>query len=95
MYAQPQSLLPNFVSGNADRLLHATIGKFTGGLSPAAISAAWIDWGMHLAASPSKQAEIVEMGVRQWERLGHLLMHAQGETCEHCIEPLPQDPRFR
>ncbi len=95
MYAQPQSLLPNFVSGNADRLLHATIGKFTGGLSPAALSSAWLDWAMHLAGSPSKQAEIVEMGVRQWERLGHLLMHAQGETCEHCIEPLPQDPRFR
>ena len=37
MYAQPQSLLPNFVSGNADRLLHATMGKLTGGLSPAAL----------------------------------------------------------
>jgi polyhydroxyalkanoate synthase len=95
MYAQPQSLLPNFVSGNADRLLHATIGKFTGGLSPAALSNAWVDWAMHLAASPSKQAEIFEMGVRQWERLGHLLMHAQGDNCERCIEPLPQDPRFR
>jgi len=95
MYAQPQSLLPNFISGNADRLLHATIGKFTGGLSPAAMSSAYLDWAMHLATSPSKQAEIVEMGARQWERLGHLLMHAQGENCEHCIEPLPQDPRFR
>ena len=50
---------------------------------------------MHLASSPSKQAEIVEMGVRQWERLGHLLMHAQDDKCERCIEPLPQDPRFR
>lgn len=95
MYAQPQSLLPNFISGNADRLLHATIGKFTGGLSPAAISSAWLDWAMHLAASPSKQAEIVEMGARQWERLGHLLMHAQDQRCERCIEPLPQDTRFR
>ncbi len=95
MYAQPQSLLPNFISGNADRLLHATMGKWTGGLSPAALSSAWLDWAMHLAISPSKQAEIVEMGVRQWERLGHLLMHAQDGTCEHCIEPLPQDPRFR
>ena len=95
MDAQPQSLLPNFISGNADRLLHATMGKFTGGLSPAALSSAWLDWAMHLAISPSKQAEIVEMGVRQWERLGHLLMHAQDGSCEHCIEPLPQDPRFR
>ncbi|MGE0357175.1 MAG: PHA/PHB synthase family protein [Burkholderiales bacterium] len=95
MYSQPQSLLPNFVSGNADRLLHATMGKLTGGLSPASLSSAWLDWAMHLAMSPSKQAEIAEMGVRQVERLGHYLMHAQGGTCERCIEPLPQDPRFR
>ncbi len=95
MYAQPQSLLPNFVSGNADRLLHATMGKFTGGLSPASLSGAWLDWATHLAISPSKQSEIAEMAVRQWERLGHYVMHAQGGTCERCIEPLPQDPRFR
>ena len=95
MYAQPQSLLPNFVSGNADRLLHATMGKLTGGLSPAMLSGAWLDWATHIAISPSKQAEIAEMGIRQWERLGHYLMHAQGGTCERCIEPLPQDPRFR
>ena len=95
MYAQPQSLLPNFVSGNADRLLHATMGKMTGGLSPASLSGAWLDWATHLAISPSKQAEIVEMGVRQWERLAHLLLHAQDGKCERCIEPLPQDPRFR
>ena len=95
MYSQPQSLLPNFISGNADRLLHATMGKLTGGLSPASLSSAWVDWAMHLAMSPSKQAEIAEMGVRQWERLGHYVMHAQGGSCERCIEPLPQDPRFR
>jgi polyhydroxyalkanoate synthase len=95
MYAQPQSLLPNFVSGNADRLLHATMGKWTGGLSPAVLAGAWLDWAMHLAMSPSKQAEIVEMGVRQWERLGHFLMHAQGGATPREIEPLPQDPRFR
>jgi len=95
MYAQPQSLLPNFVSGNADRLLHATMGKLTGGLSPASLSGAWLDWATHLAISPSKQAEIVEMGVRQWERLAHMLGHLDNGKCERCIEPLPQDPRFR
>jgi polyhydroxyalkanoate synthase len=95
MYSQPQSLLPNFVSGNADRLLHANMGKLTGGLSPASISSAWIDWASHLAISPSKQSEIAEMAVRQWERLGHMLAHMPGDNCERCIEPLPQDPRFR
>ncbi len=97
MYAQPQSLLPNFVSGNADRLLHATLGKFTGGMSPAALSNAWLDWATHLAMSPSKQAELVEMGARQWQRFGQLVLHmaANGGKCEACIQPLPQDPRFR
>ncbi len=94
-YAAPQSLLPNFVSGNADRLLHAQMGKLTGGLSPASLASAWMDWATHLSMSPSKQAEIVEMGARQWERLAHFLTHAQDETCERCIDPLPQDPRFR
>jgi polyhydroxyalkanoate synthase len=97
MYAQPQSLLPNFISGNADRLLHANMAKLTGGLSPAALSGAWLDWATHLAMSPSKQAELVEMGVRQWERLGQLFMHAaaNGGKCEACIQPLPQDTRFK
>ena len=94
-YAEPQSLLPNFVSGNADRMLHAQLGKLTGGLSPASLAAAWSDWAVHLSLSPSKQAELVEMSVRQWERFAHFLSHAQDETCERCIEPLPQDPRFR
>jgi polyhydroxyalkanoate synthase len=71
------------------------MGKMTGGLSPASLSGAWLDWATHLAISPSKQAEIVEMGARQWERLAHLLMHVQDGKCERCIEPLPQDPRFR
>jgi polyhydroxyalkanoate synthase len=97
MYAQPQSLLPNFVSGNADRLLHANMAKLTGGLSPAALSGAFLDWATHMAMSPSKQAELVEMGLRQWERLGQLVMHAaaNGGKCEACIQPLPQDTRFK
>ena len=94
-YPEPQSLLPNFISGNADRLLHAQMGKLTGGLSPASLASAWMDWAVHLATSPSKQSELVEMAARQCERLAHYLMHAQDEKCERCIEPLPQDPRFR
>ena len=94
-YPEPQSLLPGLVSGNADRALHAAMGKVTGGLSPASLASAWLDWATHLAMSPSKQSEIVEMGGRQWTRFAHLLSHLPGEKCEPCIEPLPQDPRFR
>ena len=38
-----------------DRALHAVAARFTGGLSPAAISLAFADWLLHLATSPGKQ----------------------------------------
>lgn len=42
-----------------DPTWHAMIGKVTGGLSPAALAAASLDWSLHLMASPDKQAELV------------------------------------
>ena len=41
-----------------DRMLHATIGKATAGLSPTALGEAWFDWAAHLAGSPAKQVEL-------------------------------------
>ncbi|MGH8786660.1 MAG: poly-beta-hydroxybutyrate polymerase N-terminal domain-containing protein, partial [Cupriavidus necator] len=38
-----------------DRLLHAAIARATGGVSPAALWLAWLDWAWHLAGSPGKQ----------------------------------------
>lgn len=38
-----------------DRALHAVAARFTGGLSPAAVSLAFADWMFHLATSPGKQ----------------------------------------
>ncbi len=35
-----------------DRSLHATAARFTLGLSPAALAAAYVDWATHLAGSP-------------------------------------------
>jgi len=79
-----------------DRSLHATLARFTLGLSPAALGGAYLDWATHLAASPGKQAQLFGKAVRKTIRLAH---HAgqcalQGGMSDPCIEPLPQDRRF-
>ncbi|GFE51844.1 hypothetical protein So717_35970 [Roseobacter cerasinus] len=35
------------------------IGKLSGGLSPAALATAYLDWSLHLIASPDKQTELI------------------------------------
>jgi polyhydroxyalkanoate synthase len=39
-----------------DRSLHATFARFKGGLSPAALGSAYLDWAVHLAGAPGKRA---------------------------------------
>src|ERR1700693_6259260 len=41
-----------------DRSVHATIAQFTGGLAPAALAGAYLDWAVHLAVSPGKRVEL-------------------------------------
>ena len=45
-----------------DRSLHATIARFTFGLSPAALAKAYFDWAIHLAVSPGKRLQL-EIGL--------------------------------
>ncbi|MES2075682.1 MAG: alpha/beta fold hydrolase [Pseudomonadota bacterium] len=48
-----------------DLMLQSAIAKMTGGVSPIAMSLAFQDWLMHLAVSPGKQLELVELAKRQ------------------------------
>ncbi|MEL6887237.1 MAG: alpha/beta fold hydrolase [Pseudomonadota bacterium] len=41
-----------------DRILHSAIGRATGGLSPTSLSTAWLDWALHIAASPERQMQL-------------------------------------
>ena len=43
-----------------DSVLHSAIGRVTAGLSPAALSVAALDWGLHLAGSPTRKGELAE-----------------------------------
>jgi polyhydroxyalkanoate synthase subunit PhaC len=79
-----------------DRLLNASVARYTMGLSPAALWLAYADWAIHIGAAPGKRQRLAEQGVRKAVRfLGYAANVVASRTCEACIEPLPQDSRFR
>ena len=60
----------------ADRAFHAMLARLTGGISPVALSLAYIDWASHLAAAPQRQMEIAQDAhahARQVLRIGAAL----------------------
>ena len=48
-----------------DMAVQNCIAKMTGGISPASVSLAWLDWGIHLAVSPGKQADLLGLLQKQ------------------------------
>ena len=81
---------------NIDRLMHAWMGRFTLGISPVAIMLAYVDWLMHLENSPGKQLELLEKIRRKILRFNlYAVKSAKDPATPPCIEPLPQDRRFR
>lgn len=102
----PQAPLPLHIPANhpwiegmsvdLDRTFHATLARFTGGLSPAALRGAFFDWASHLAMAPGKQIELTDKALRKAARLGEYCVRfgSIGPRTEPCIEPLPQDRRF-
>jgi polyhydroxyalkanoate synthase len=79
-----------------DRSVHATIAQFTGGLAPAALAGAYLDWAAHLAVSPGKRLELA--GRAAAGALEHMAFATQallGSACDPCICALQQDHRFR
>ncbi len=87
----------SFISGDIlDRTLHAGVARLTGGLSPAALAAAYWDWAVHFAASPGKQLQLADKAMQKAMRFGNYAMSSawrDGEAAPF-IEPLPQDKRF-
>jgi len=79
-----------------DRAFRATLARATGGVSPAGLIETYVDWLAHLAISPGKQAQLVEKAARKALRLALYANRAATEPeTPPCIEPLPQDRRFR
>src|SRR5690625_7592858 len=67
--ALPQPILGFEAFRSIDRMLGALTGQVTGGLSPAALTLAYMDWAMHLAAAPGKRTELAWKGVEKASRL--------------------------
>jgi len=80
-----------------DKSLKAAQARLTGGLSPIALMATYSDWALHLASAPGKQLELLEKAGRKTWKLANYATFcaAHPETSRTCIEPLPQDRRFR
>jgi polyhydroxyalkanoate synthase len=79
-----------------DRSLHAAVARFTGGLSPAALTQAYFDWAIRLANAPGKRMQLADKAFRKWVRFANWAIRCGLEDgkAEACIEPLPQDRRF-
>src|SRR6516165_497093 len=79
-----------------DRSLHATLARFTGGLSPAALGSAYLDWAVHLAGAPGKRLQLCDKALRKSIRFANYALRCalEGGRSECCIEPLSQDRRF-
>jgi polyhydroxyalkanoate synthase len=80
-----------------DRAFHAMLAQFTGGISPVALSLAWLDWSSHLAAAPQRQTEIISNAVRDTGRLVEAALHAASPDQKpwSVIQPQRRDRRFR
>jgi polyhydroxyalkanoate synthase len=80
----------------ADRAFHAMLARLTGGISPVALSLAYIDWASHLASAPQRQMEISQTAVRNAKQLLETALHwfSSNQGPWSLIKPQPQDRRF-
>jgi polyhydroxyalkanoate synthase len=80
----------------ADRAFHAMLARLTGGISPVALSLAYIDWASHLAAAPQRQMEISQDALRGARQFLNAALHyfSPQHWPWSLIKPKPQDRRF-
>jgi len=79
-----------------DLAMHHRISRLTGGLSPASLLLAWLDWHLHLSFSPGKQAELLrllENQLYEWPLLLSKIAGNQGMLTDEQIKT--SDTRFK
>lgn len=94
--ARESSQEPTHASLPMDRAFRASIGKLTGGLSPAALTQAYVDWISHLAASPEKSLELSRTAFQDVLNFTNNATHffSPGGGPWRSIQPEPHDHRF-
>jgi polyhydroxyalkanoate synthase len=71
--------------------VHAALARATGGVSPAAVWLAWLDWALHLAGSPGKQAALAQR-ISQQSQVGFTGLFPR---LSEDSDPPFNDPRFK
>jgi polyhydroxyalkanoate synthase len=81
---------------DGDHAFHAMLASLTGGISPVALSLAYIDWASHLATSPQRHMEAVKDAMEGASRLTQAALHVASADQRpwSLITPKPQDRRF-
>ena len=75
--------------------MHASIARFTGGVSPAALALAFADWQLHLAGSPGKQLALAGDAARSIYRFAEALALPDARLRPWSVtQPAPADRRF-
>ena len=94
-YGLERTLLGTHIPETIDRMVNANLARGTGGISPAVLAMAYLDWLMHLGLAPGKQALLNEKALRKMVRLTlYAIKSSQNPGTPPCIEPLLQDRRF-
>ncbi|MBR0906736.1 alpha/beta hydrolase [Bradyrhizobium liaoningense] len=77
-----------------DRAFHAMLARFTGGISPVALSLAWLDWSSHVAALPQRQMAMSRNILHDVGRFMEVAAHAASHEPWSVIQPQGRDRRF-
>ena len=80
-----------------DRSFRYLLAQATGGISPAVIALAYLDWLIHLAGAPGRQIELAVDGLRKAAQLAEyaLVCGPQTQVATLCVEPPASDTRFQ
>jgi polyhydroxyalkanoate synthase len=91
----PPAAHPADTVDSLDRMVHAGLARWTGGLSPASLALAFADWSLHLAVSPGKQIELAQKAIDDGSRLVRMIStpHADWQPW-FTIKPQGGDNRF-
>jgi polyhydroxyalkanoate synthase subunit PhaC len=85
---------PRPLPGLPDAIAHSAMAKLGRGIAPTSVLAAYLDWIVHLSLSPSKQGEIFENALHEWNGLLSFVHRSSLGECAPCALPHPQDKRF-
>lgn len=79
-----------------DKAFSAVLARMTAGISPAALSMAYLDWACHLAAAPQRQMENVHNAWQMARQLAERSLHLAdpNRLPWDLIKPQPNDHRF-